>query len=92
MEFNLNPIGNYLAVGPLQAAMNCQLFIAKGSNNLIIRSIGTDSLDALLIQAFGENHNITYSEFNLILTFPEGTDIIAFGVSNDGIDRVVTKS
>ena len=89
MLTNITPISNYLSVGPLQAAMNCSLVLVT-TNGAFHRGPIQGSFPELLIQAFGENHGIEWSEFNWELNLPEGTPIAEFGVTNDGFTRMVS--
>lgn len=89
MTFDLTPLSNFLAVGPVQAAMACQLCLVRASDNLLIKAEGTDSLEAMLTQALGEGHGVTYSEFNWVVTLNDPTKVLAIGVINDGNTRLV---
>lgn len=89
MQFDLYPISNFLAVGPVQAAMACQLCLVKTDGNLLVKSEGTDSLEALFTQALGENHGVTYTEFNWVVTLNDPTKVLAIGVSNGSDTRLV---
>lgn len=72
--------------------MNVQMSLVRSTDNQLIRASGQDTLENLLVQAFGENHGIYPTLNNWTLTFPECSPVLAVGIVCDGIDRLVVPS